>query len=89
MEGIGIYKDDIQYYFGFSNQESGDQVFEDPRLGQLPPGWRLHHPDQRADRDNGFVNHKTGEQYEWPDDPRMTPEALTARGIPLQDFVLE
>lgn len=88
-KGVEIYKDDIQYDFSFSNQESGDQVFEDPRLGQLLRGWRLHHPDQRADRDNWVVNHETGEQYEWPYDPRMTPEALITRGIALQDFVFE
>ena len=84
-----IYVDGEGYYFGFVNRQTGDQVFEDPRLGQLPPGWRLKDQERRADWNNWFVNDETGEEFEWPDDPRMTAEALSAKGVPLQEFLLE
>ncbi|KAL8898549.1 MAG: hypothetical protein Q9207_006646 [Kuettlingeria erythrocarpa] len=77
------------YQRGFVDQETGDCVFEDPRLGALPPGWRREDPGAAADWDNWFVNVETGERLEWPMDPRMTADALRARGVPLQKFLLE
>lgn len=61
-----VYVDGIGYLFGFVNQQTGDQVFEDPRLGQLLPGWRLEDQERRADWNNWFVNDETGEKLKWP-----------------------
>ncbi|KAI4173796.1 MAG: hypothetical protein LQ346_008354 [Caloplaca aetnensis] len=77
------------YQNGFVDQETGDHLFEDPRLGELPPGWRREDPESPADPYNWFVNDETGERTEFPIDPRMTADALRARGVPLQEFLLE
>lgn len=77
------------YQSGFVDQETGDHSFEDPRLGDLPPGWRLEDPEAPADWYNWFINDETGERPVWPIDPRMTADALRARGVPLQEFLLE
>ena len=77
------------YQTGFVDQETGEHIFEDPRLGGLPPGWRLEDPEARADWYNWFINDKTGERPRWPMDPRMTAEALRHRGVPLQELFLE
>ncbi|KAL8845698.1 MAG: hypothetical protein Q9221_009149 [Calogaya cf. arnoldii] len=74
---------------GFVDQETGEHIFEDPRLGGLPPGWRLEDPEARADWYNWFINDETGERPRWPMDPRMTAEALRHRRVPLQEFFLE
>ena len=76
-------------FHGFVNVETRSQAFEDPRLGQLPPGWRLEDQEYRADWNNWVVNEETGERLDWPYDPRMTAEALRARGVPLREFLLE
>jgi hypothetical protein len=57
----------------------------DPRLGELPRGWKLHDHDKK-DIFNYFVNEETGE--ETPLDPRLTPEALKARSIDIEYFDL-
>ncbi|KAL8656073.1 MAG: hypothetical protein Q9226_002793, partial [Calogaya cf. arnoldii] len=83
-----IYAEGIdEHRFGFVNRETGEQKLEDLRLGQLPSGWRLNDPDSKPDGRNWFINDETGEQFPWSSDPRMTPEALKARGVSLQDFV--
>ena len=84
-----IYVDRVGHVPGFVNQQTGENVFEDPRFGQLPPGWRLEDEERRADWNNWFVNDETGEEMYWPQDPRMTAEALSARSVPLQEFLLE
>lgn len=77
------------YQKGFVDQETGENLFEDPRLRELPIGWRLANPEARADWNNWFINDETGARPEWPMDPRMTAEALRNRGVPLQEFRLE
>jgi hypothetical protein len=57
----------------------------DPRLGELPRGWKLDDHDKK-DIFNYFVNEETGE--ETPADPRLTPEALKARSIDIEYFDL-
>lgn len=74
---------------GYVERETGDHMVEDPRLGELPSGWRLTDRDAPADWVNWFVNDKTAEQLLWPIDPRMTADAFRARGVPLQEFLLE
>ena len=86
---VGIYVEEEGDLFGFVNRQTGDHLIEDPRLGQLPPGWRLKDRERRADWKNWFVNDETGEKLIWPEDPRMTAEALNARGVPLREFLLE
>lgn len=73
----------------FTNRETGQHVFEDPRLEQLPPNWRLENPSEQTDWNNWYINDKTGEELKWPMNPGMTPEQLECRGVPLQDFVPE
>lgn len=74
---------------GYVNRETGEERFEDPRLGQLPLGWTSNDPDSKSDGLDWFINDEIGELVPWGSDPRMTPEALKARGVPLQDFVFE
>ncbi|KAL8951477.1 MAG: hypothetical protein Q9222_002554 [Ikaeria aurantiellina] len=73
-----------------NSSNSEDHAYEDPRLeGQpLPEGWTLERPDE-PQRSNWFVNDETGERLRWPHDPRMTPECLAARGVLLQEIILE
>ncbi|KAL8754848.1 MAG: hypothetical protein Q9184_004992 [Pyrenodesmia sp. 2 TL-2023] len=80
---------DSGYQHGFVDQETGDRIFEDPRLGELPPGWRFKDPKAPVDWNNWFINDETGERLKWPIDPRMTADALRDRGVPLQKFELE
>ncbi|KAF2490269.1 HET-domain-containing protein [Lophium mytilinum] len=62
---------------------------EDPRLGPLENGWEAIERD-RVRGDPGvfemYRNKITGEEMD--SDPRMLPEALKARGVPLQTFQL-
>ena len=65
--------------------ESGGLQIEDPRLGPLSVGWFVgSHEEERAR--NLYVNDETKERT-W-EDPRMTPEALAARGVDLKEFEL-
>ncbi|KAL8692679.1 MAG: hypothetical protein Q9218_002352 [Villophora microphyllina] len=82
-------KDGYGYHHGFVNRYSGDCLWEDPRLGELPPGWRLPKPEEKADWENWFIDTETGRELPWPEDPRLTVEALEARGVPLQELLLE
>ena len=77
------------YVDGLQNIDTGECVLVDPRLGSLPPGWNLKDPRRRASWDNWFVNNQTGERIRYPQDPRLTAEALEAQGVPLQEFILE
>ena len=74
-----------EYLFSFLDHESGGFQNEDPRLGPLPAGWSIgNHRKESAQ--NLYVNDETGEKT-W-EDPRMTPEALAARGVDLKEFEL-
>ncbi|KAM0799809.1 heterokaryon incompatibility protein-domain-containing protein [Usnea florida] len=100
MEGAGLlgklpsnwqrvdrYDPDLKnYYDAFINRDTDIVQIEDPRLGPLPPGWRI------ADHiDKHMVNWYTNEAagiFDSDFDPRMSPEALRARGIDLQEYRL-
>ena len=70
----------------FLNTKTGDIQVEDPRLGPLPAGWRIgEHRNQHAF--NRFSNDETGILNTWVD-PRLSPEALKARGVNLQEIRL-
>jgi hypothetical protein len=66
---------------------TGHIFVEDPRLGELPAGWkRKPHEDERFF--SWFVNENTGEEFTEGYDPRMTSKALKQAGVALRDFVL-
>ena len=88
-KSVAILEDSLRLFNGFHNVDTRERSFVDPRLGSLPPSWNLEDPRRRADRNNWFVNDQTGERMRWPQDPRMTAEALEAQGVSLQDFILE
>ena len=72
-------------YPAFLNRLSGEFQIEDPRLGLLPAGWYVEsHREENAQ--NFYANDKTGERTWF--NPRMTPEALTARGVEMREFKL-
>ena len=80
---------------GFVNRETGETRVEDPRLGPLPPGWRIAELGSQKDLYR-YVNDGTGEgfgsdeNYRMDDDfdPRMTAQALTERGVKMEHFEL-
>jgi hypothetical protein len=58
---------------------------EDPRLGDLPQGWRtVGHDNEYAY--NLYENEETGEVTR--QHPNLRPESLIARGVDIQDIVL-
>ena len=72
-------------FLSFLDHESGEFQIEDPRLDPLPAGWSIgNHRKESAL--NLYVNDETGEKT-WKD-PRMTPEALAARGVDMKEFEL-
>ena len=70
----------------FINVQSGVVQVEDPRLGPLPAGWRIA-DHKRKHAYNLFSNEELG-ITETNTDPRLSPEALRARGVTLQDVRL-
>ena len=75
------------YHYVFLNSETGDTQIEDPRLGPLPAGWRNKNMSNKELPWNWYVNIDTGE-VAGIRDPRMTVDALKARGVILRDFKL-
>ena len=74
------------HYSAFTNVHTGVVQVEDPRLGPLPAGWcLLDHSEKHAC--NLFSNEKLGVTGTWTD-PRLSPEALRARGVNLQEIWL-
>ena len=73
-------------HVAFIDRDTGTVQVEDPRLGPPPPGWRI--ADHRYKHVyNTYTNEAAG-VFESDFDPRMTPEALKARGIDLQEYRL-
>ena len=73
------------HYNVFLDHQTGEFQPEDPRLGPLPAGWYItDHKEKNAC--NLYANDETGERTWF--DPRMTPEALTARGVEMREFQL-
>lgn len=71
-------------YVNFLGLKSGKFYAEDPRLGELSRGWtRKEHLEDGFF--SWFVNGETGEDM-GSFDPRLTPEALRARGVKLEEF---
>jgi len=87
------------WWDAYLNRGAKEAQIEDPRLGELPVGWRVRkHKESSAwnwyVRDNGKegVREEEGEdeEHDWRDngDPRWTVEALRERGVPLKKFML-
>ena len=73
------------YWDAFIDREKGIWQIEDPRLGPLPDDWvKDDHPMQHVY--HMFCNKSAGLRTEV--DPRMSPEALRARGVDIRDFDL-
>lgn len=67
--------------------DTNEVVYDDPRLGPLPPFWtysRYYRPDEDDMRE--YTNKMTGERTDF--DPRLTPKELCKRGIKVEEFVL-
>ena len=81
------YFPDLDFYYDtFTSVQTGVVQIEDPRLGPLPAGWRIaDHRKKHAY--NLFSNVKLGVTGTWTD-PRLSPEALRARGVKLQEIRL-
>lgn len=74
------------YSDAFVNVQSGMIKVEDPRLGPLPAGWRIADHEEKHSY-NLFSNEELG-ITETETDPRLSPEALRARGVKLQEIRL-
>lgn len=73
-------------YDAFMNVQTGVVQVEDPRLGPLPAGWSI--ADHRKKHVyNKFSNEELGVTATLTD-PRLSPEALIARGVNLQEIRL-
>jgi len=73
-------------WMGHMDRETEEFYYEDPRLGDIPPGWKKKdHPSDQFW--SWFVNEETGEEMK-DGDPRLTPEALKQKGVDLKVFRL-
>ena len=80
------FPDLTKHYDILMDTQTGDIHVEDPRLGPLPAGWRTG--DHRKKHVyNRFSNEETG-IIATGSDPRLSPEALKARGVDLQEVRL-
>ena len=73
----------------FLNLQTGQYTAEDPRLDILPSEWERVAYDRTPDDPalfEVFKNRVTGEMMK--SDPRLSPEALLARGVTLETFQL-
>ena len=73
----------------FAHRSSGRLQYEDPRLGQLPEGWRVK-SHEGGDAFPIYVNESTGKicGKAYYTDPRMTSEELNLRGVDMRTFRL-
>jgi hypothetical protein len=74
--------------FRFFNPDTEEHTYEDPRLPPLEDWSRINHTSEPAVPEiHEFFQHKETGQIMDPD-PRLLPEALTARGVQLETFSL-
>ena len=69
----------------FLNRTTGERRLDDPRLGELPKNW--HFVSDVEGSSAGFTHQADGSLSPW--DPRISPEALRARGVNLTEFLLK
>lgn len=80
-EDSGGYRD------GYINRETGVCQAEDPRLDDLPEGWKR----KRHEREHlgmWFVNGESGGIMVSPQDPRLSHELFRKRGVEIREFEL-
>ena len=83
---VGRYFEEyLDHHNVFLNHQTGEFQPEDPRLGPLPAGWYIS-DHRRKDAWIRYANYETGKVTHF--DPRMTPEALRARGVEMREFQL-
>lgn len=75
----------VGLYPTYLDVQSGSSSVEDPRLGDLPEGWKVIDHEHK-DIGHFFENTETGEQTLM--DPRLTPVVLEARGVKIEYFDL-
>ena len=73
-------------YDNFMNVKTGVVQVDDPRLGPLPAGWQIA-DHRRKHASNRFCNEELGVSAT-ETDPRLSPEALRARGVKLHEIRL-
>jgi hypothetical protein len=83
----------MAYWVAFLNIVTGEIQIEDPRLGTLPDGWKIQgHKEERLwnwfVREDDLEIEKQSEFERWGSDPRLAPEFLRKRGVPLEEFML-
>lgn len=83
----------MAYWVAFLNIVTGDIQIEDSRLGPLPEGWKIQqHKEERLwnwfVREDDLEFEKQSEFERWGSDPRLAPEFLRKRGVPLEEFML-
>lgn len=80
-----------RWWPAYLDQQTGDILVGDPRLGPLPPGWRMkRHKHENAWNwytDDNFEEDKNPQQ-KLHGDPRWRVDALRRRGVILQNFKL-
>jgi hypothetical protein len=77
------------YTAQYTNTETGEVDLDDPRLGDLPSEWEQLAVNRTANDPMHVVrfrNKTTGQTSN--SDPRLLPDALRARGVPLETFRL-
>ena len=77
----------------YLDERTQETTLNDPRLGPMPPGWRVkRYPEENARGIYETMDHEVGQvEPTWETtyhDPRLTPEALRKRGVNLQTFRL-
>jgi len=88
---LGPLPDGIERVFyqspntAYFNRNNNTVTIVDPRLGDMPPDWKIE-SDPQDEGFQWFVNKETGEER-WQD-PRFTLDLLKKRGIQLQVFDL-
>lgn len=83
----------MAYWVAFLNIVTGEIQIEDSRLGPLPEGWKIQqHKEERLwnwfVREDDLEIEKQSEFERWGSDPRLAPEFLRKRGVPLEEFML-
>jgi hypothetical protein len=89
-DGVGKVMEDTLddgLWPAYMHINSGKYLNGDPRLGPAPAGWRIKH-HKREHLYSWLVNDETGEDSVRDGDPRLTPDALRARGVKLKEFHL-
>ena len=86
---LRLHEASAHYFNAFVHRPSGRVQCEDPRLGQLPEGWRVK-SHELEDWYSLYVDDRTGKSCgkSFNTDPRMTSKELRLRGVDMRTFRL-